>query len=406
MKAALQAHIDLSFLAALSSTGLNDRERRAAWGRLISREKWKQSRRRGGGRRRRAASAAAAEARGAGHGGAEVLQQVRMDVARAFHWDVCRAWGAAKRASSLSALALVLDGVFPAAAQQAFPFYVQGCHDVAGVLLLSLGPAQARLALAGLVRGPLRGCVQSSMEVPCALLGLLPRLLHEADGALGAALEAASPAQDALPHYALPWLITWFAHSLDAFAVVQRLFDAFLLAHPLLPLYASAALLTLPGPAAALHACLRAAPGDEGALFQACAGLPAATLTSQEAATLLLRRANALYALLPPAQLLQPWGAAAPQGGPLPRHARHGAAVAVLQRQWPQLLKWEPVGGVDPRLQGQQALPALAGAGGRGAGAAPPAGGEGRRRQLLLWAAAAVAVAAVGVAVVRRAGWW
>ena len=129
---------DIAYLAAFSATGLTERERRAAWGRLISREKWKQSRRRGGGRRRRAAAAAAAEARGAGlaavggggagHGGAEVLQQVRMDVARAFHWDVCRAWGAAKRASSLSALALVLDGVFPAAAQQAFPFYVQGCH--------------------------------------------------------------------------------------------------------------------------------------------------------------------------------------------------------------------------------------------------------------------------------------
>ena len=43
------------------------------------------------------------------------------------------------------------------------------------------------------------------------------------------------------PYFALPWILTWFSHSLADVAVVSRMFDLFLVSHPLLPLYASAA---------------------------------------------------------------------------------------------------------------------------------------------------------------------
>ena len=454
-KAQITAQLqDIAYVAAFSATGLTERERRLVWGRLCDYEKWKLShkhkRGRGRGRGRAKAAAAvaaaaaaaapaggssggagaaggsagaaagagagagaAAAAHGDGHGGADVLPQVRMDVARALHWDECRAWSPAKRAATLQALALTLDAVFPAAAQRAFPFYVQGCHDVAGVLLLALGAGRAGLALGGLVRGPLRGCVQRSMDVPCALLGLLPRLLHAARPALADALEAASPAPDALPHYALPWLLTWFAHSVPSLAVAQRLFDAFVLAHPLLPLYAAAALVALPGSAAAVQGALAAAPGDEGALFQALAGLPGAALAGQAGATALLAGVNELYAALPPGALLGPWGGAGAGAGSA-RAARHGAALEVLRTQWPEVLRaWEPPGGVDPRLPGGGGSSSSGGGGGWQAAAAAAAavavgGGGGRARAAakaapsgrgwLLWVALAVGAAGVALA--------
>ena len=43
------------------------------------------------------------------------------------------------------------------------------------------------------------------------------------------------------PYVILPWIITWFAHHLNTFSDVTRLYDAFLVSHPLFPLYCSAA---------------------------------------------------------------------------------------------------------------------------------------------------------------------
>jgi hypothetical protein len=43
------------------------------------------------------------------------------------------------------------------------------------------------------------------------------------------------------PFFALPWIITWFAHQLTRFDEVARLYDVFLVSHPLFSLYVSAA---------------------------------------------------------------------------------------------------------------------------------------------------------------------
>ena len=42
-------------------------------------------------------------------------------------------------------------------------------------------------------------------------------------------------------HFAVSWLLTWFAHSLNSLEDVSRLFDAFLGSDPLMPLYVGAA---------------------------------------------------------------------------------------------------------------------------------------------------------------------
>lgn len=42
------------------------------------------------------------------------------------------------------------------------------------------------------------------------------------------------------PFFALSWLITWFAHSIDDLQQISRLFDLFMASHPLMPLYVAA----------------------------------------------------------------------------------------------------------------------------------------------------------------------
>lgn len=316
-----------------------------------------------------------------------------LDVARAFHWDACRGWSPAVRESRVAALTRVLDGVFPAALQRSFPFYVQGCHDVAGVLLLMLGEAAAGAALARLVRAPLGGLLQEDMAAPVALLRLLPRLLEHANGVWGegrggggerglrggelgsgrssrkrggdpsgtpaadAEGDAAAPHSDddasragdavlrllragaaPLPPFALPWVLTWFSHPISSLGVVARLFDAFALAHPLLPVYLSAVLVAAPASARALRAVAAAHPGDEGELFRALSQLPEAALRDTRAADDALRAAAALYARCPPRALLAVG------------HAGGDDHIELLRNRWPQLWDWAPPGGAEDAL--------------------------------------------------------
>ena len=78
------------------------------------------------------------------------------------------------------------------------------------------------------------------MHAMVELLGLLLPLLRRLDAPLAAHLEAAGLGEGP-PIFALAWLLTWFAHGVPALPAAARLFDAFLAAHPLLPLYAAAA---------------------------------------------------------------------------------------------------------------------------------------------------------------------
>lgn len=47
---------------------------------------------------------------------------------------------------------------------------------------------------------------------------------------------------DMEPFFALSWIITWFAHDVRDTAVVKRLFDFFLVSHPMMPIYMSVAM--------------------------------------------------------------------------------------------------------------------------------------------------------------------
>ncbi len=58
----------------------------------------------------------------------------------------------------------------------------------------------------------------------------------QADGEVHDQLAAA----EVPPFFALGWFITWFAHSVDNLQHASRLFDLFMAAHPLMPLYVTA----------------------------------------------------------------------------------------------------------------------------------------------------------------------
>ena len=73
------------------------------------------------------------------------------------------------------------------------------------------------------------------------LLGLLLPILEGVDRPLHAHIEASG----VQPFFGLSWYITWFAHNLPQLAQAARLFDLFMASHPLMPLYASAAVLVV-----------------------------------------------------------------------------------------------------------------------------------------------------------------
>jgi hypothetical protein len=48
------------------------------------------------------------------------------------------------------------------------------------------------------------------------------------------------------PFFALSWVLSWFSHDIKDIRVAARMFDAFIVSHPLLPIYVSVAILLHP----------------------------------------------------------------------------------------------------------------------------------------------------------------
>ena len=86
----------------------------------------------------------------------------------------------------------------------------QGLHDIGTVLHLVVGPQRALPMLTALVRNQLAGYVQRDMAAPMAVTQLLLPLIRLHDPALWEHLTATQ----VQPFFALPWLLTWFAHVL------------------------------------------------------------------------------------------------------------------------------------------------------------------------------------------------
>eukprot|EP00930_Biecheleria_cincta_P097516 TRINITY_DN89215_c0_g1_i1.p1 TRINITY_DN89215_c0_g1~~TRINITY_DN89215_c0_g1_i1.p1 ORF type:complete len:420 (-),score=91.37 TRINITY_DN89215_c0_g1_i1:70-1329(-) len=121
-------------------------------------------------------------------------------------------------------------------------FYFQGFHEIV-LVLLEVDASAAAFHMAERV-----ALFHFSDQLCCTfdkgllpLLGVLLSLLQRVDAELAAALVQADCAE---MHFAVPWVLTWFAHSLPRLKQqVLRLWDCLLVSHPATILYFVVALL-------------------------------------------------------------------------------------------------------------------------------------------------------------------
>ncbi|KAF5025462.1 hypothetical protein F66182_2438 [Fusarium sp. NRRL 66182] len=109
--------------------------------------------------------------------------------------------------------------------------YFQGYHDISQVLLLVLAPAWRARALARLSVLRIRDFMLPSFGPTTAQLRLLPDILHAADSNLRRHLAGVEP------FYALAGTLTMYAHNIEAYRDIARLFDVFLAREPVFPVY-------------------------------------------------------------------------------------------------------------------------------------------------------------------------
>jgi len=147
--------------------------------------------------------------------------------------------------------------------------YFQGYHDVASIFLstlggggaatssLSTGEGKANLQRAAEKQGlglssrvlkqvsfsHFRDAMRSSFgHLQNALRLVLFPLLHKLDREVHDYLFECSME----PFFCLSWVLTWFSHDVRDTELVKRLFDAFLVSHPLLPIYVTIAMVLHP----------------------------------------------------------------------------------------------------------------------------------------------------------------
>ena len=143
--------------------------------------------------------------------------------------------------------------------------YYQGYHDVASIFLSTLGgggsspssvgsESAAGIAasigldlpsavLARVSTSHFRDAMRSNfMQLQTAIRLLLMPLISYFDREVHEFLLDC----DMEPFFALSWIITWFSHDIRDTALVKRLFDAFIVSHPLLPLYMTVAMVCHP----------------------------------------------------------------------------------------------------------------------------------------------------------------
>lgn len=109
--------------------------------------------------------------------------------------------------------------------------YFQGYHDIAQVLLLVLGREQASPALARLSLLRIRDYMLPSISAAVAHLQLLPPILRLADPRLEAHLSHTRP------FFALAATLTLYAHDIQAYRDIARLFDFLLAREAVMTLY-------------------------------------------------------------------------------------------------------------------------------------------------------------------------
>lgn len=118
--------------------------------------------------------------------------------------------------------------------------YYQGFHDICSVLLLVCGNIVAGMVAQALCRDYIREFLYKDLRYVEELLRLIFHVVRAEDPELADHLQKGNMTEG---HYALSWLLTWFAHALDNLEASARLFDFIIATDPLtMPLILSATL--------------------------------------------------------------------------------------------------------------------------------------------------------------------
>jgi hypothetical protein len=110
--------------------------------------------------------------------------------------------------------------------------YFQGYHDITGVLLLVLGPNAAVEAVSRLSLLRIRDFMSSTLDGAFTHLQLIPYILNDADPELARHLQLLEH-----PYYALSATLTLYAHEIEEYGVIARLFDFLIAGEAVTSLY-------------------------------------------------------------------------------------------------------------------------------------------------------------------------
>lgn len=120
--------------------------------------------------------------------------------------------------------------------------YFQGFHEVCSVLLLILGEKAAKPVAESIAIFWLRDSMFLSIDPTLNQLNLLMPLLREVDEDLSSFLSSIKGLES---HFCISQVLTWLSHNVDAWTVITRFFDLFLVTNPLMPIYVVAATLVI-----------------------------------------------------------------------------------------------------------------------------------------------------------------
>ncbi|KAG6005860.1 hypothetical protein E4U21_007568 [Claviceps maximensis] len=154
-------------------------------------------------------------------------EQVQLDVERSFVYyptDKSEA-NMSKCKSELSSLILEVLRRYP------YLCYFQGYHDICQVFLLVLQPPWRARVVSRLSVLRIRDFMLPSLDATTAQLRLLPDLLARADPKLRRHMATIEP------FYALAGTLTMYAHNIQAYSDIARLFDVFLAREPVFTIY-------------------------------------------------------------------------------------------------------------------------------------------------------------------------
>ena len=192
--------------------------------------------------------------------------QVEKDIARSLHhFDICRAWKQHHRSVKRQQLARIIHTIFSVHSDL---HYIQGYHDIIAVLLLTLDDEYTTYQAAEhLSLMHIRDSLHPTLDTVVSSLSLIFPLVKLVDEPLWQVLTDSGVQS----FFTLSWVLTWFAHNVEVFAIVQHYFDFFLSSHPSMPIYMVVALILTQRPALVALRTSGAEPIDASAvhaLFQ------------------------------------------------------------------------------------------------------------------------------------------